>query len=67
VIGHMKAEGHLGRCYLKGTAGDAANAILTAVGYNFRRILAWLRILLRLILAALRSALATDPELKLAS
>src|SRR5476651_2120345 len=22
VIGHMKAEGHLGRCYLKGTAGD---------------------------------------------
>ena len=44
VIGHMKAEGHLGRCYLKGRAGDAANAILTAVGYNFRRILAWLRI-----------------------
>ena len=43
VIGHMKAEGHLGRCYLKGRAGDAANTILTAVGYNFRRILAWLR------------------------
>ena len=39
----MKEEGHLGRCYLKGHAGDAANAILTAVGYNFRRILAWLR------------------------
>jgi hypothetical protein len=34
-------------------AGDAANAILTAAGYNFRRILAWLRILLRLILLAL--------------
>src|SRR5215469_14237536 len=27
VIGHMKAEGHLGRCYLKGRAGDAANVI----------------------------------------
>jgi hypothetical protein len=27
VIGHMKAEGHLGRFYLKGRAGDAANAI----------------------------------------
>ena len=67
VIGHMKAEGHLGRCYLKGTAGDAANAILTAVGYNFRRILAWLRILLRLILAALLYPLATHPVLKLAS
>ena len=43
--GHLKAEGHLGRCYLKGRAGDAANAILSAVGYNFRRILAWLRVL----------------------
>jgi len=50
VIGHMKSEGHLGRCYLKGRAGDAANAIHTAVGYNFRRILAWLRALLRQIL-----------------
>jgi IS5 family transposase len=46
----MKSEGHLGRCYLKGRAGDAANAILTAVGYNFRRVLAWLRTLLRQIL-----------------
>src|SRR6476620_6627059 len=45
LIGHMKEQGHLGRCYLKGHAGDAANAILTAAGYNFRRILAWLRIL----------------------
>jgi IS5 family transposase len=49
----MKEEGHLGRCYLKGHAGDAANAILTAGGYNFRRILAWLSILLRLILYTL--------------
>ena len=56
LIGHMKEEGHLGRCYLKGHAGDAANAILTAAGYNFRRILAWLRILLRLILYALMPA-----------
>jgi IS5 family transposase len=52
VIGHLKAEGHLGRCYLKGRAGDAANAILSAVGYNFRRILAWLRALLPQILIA---------------
>ena len=67
VIGHMKAEGHLGRCYLKGTAGDAANAILAAVGHNFRLVLAWLRILLRLILAALRSAIMVRPAFKLAS
>ena len=53
VIGHLKAEGHLGRCYLKGRAGDAANVILSAVGYNFRRILAWLRALLCLFLIAL--------------
>ena len=64
VIGHMKAENHLGRCYLKGTAGDAANAILTAVGHNLRLVLAWLRILLRLILGALRHALAAHPVLK---
>ena len=39
----MKNDGHLVRCYLKGRDGDAANAILTAVDYNFRLLLAWLR------------------------
>ena len=63
----MKKEGHLGRCYLKGHAGDAANAILTAAGYNFRRILAWLRILLRLILGALLQLLPLQTALKSAS
>lgn len=43
LIGHLKAEGHLGRCYLNGRKGDAANVILSAIGHNFRRILAWLR------------------------
>ncbi len=50
VIGHMKTDGHLGRCYLKGREGDAANVILTAVGHNLRLVLAWLSSLLRLIL-----------------
>ena len=67
VIGHLKAEGHLGRCYLKGRAGDAAIAILSAVGYNFRRILAWLRVLLRQILKALLRYFIVLPSLKLAS
>ena len=58
LIGHMKEEGHLGRCYLKGYAGDAANAILTAAAYNFRRIPVWLSILLRLILADMFTAFA---------
>ncbi len=53
VIGHMKTDGHLGRNYLKGRAGDAANAVLSAVGHNLRLVLAWLRILLRRILSAL--------------
>jgi hypothetical protein len=37
VIGHMKTDGHLGRCYLKGREGDAANVVLTAIGHNLRR------------------------------
>ena len=67
LIGHLKEQGHLGRCYLKGRAGDAANAILTAAGYNFRRILAWLSRFLRLILSALMAALAPQPTLNPAS
>jgi IS5 family transposase len=67
AIGHMKAEGHLGRCYLKGRAGDAANAILSAVGYNLRRVLAWLRYLLRLIRAALIAAFEAKSMLNPAS
>jgi hypothetical protein len=67
LIGHMKQEGHLGRCYLKGHAGDAANAILTAAGYNFRRILAWLSILLRLILSLLMVTRAGQKTLQPAS
>jgi IS5 family transposase len=56
----MKAEGHLGRCYLKGRAGDAANVILTAVGYNLRLVLAWLRMILRLL--ALLQIFAIQPQ-----
>jgi transposase, IS5 family len=67
AIGHMKSEGHLGRCYLKGRAGDAVNALLSAVGYNFRRVLAWLRKLLRLILNALWAVFASNFALNRAS
>lgn len=67
VIGHMKADGHLGRCYLKGRAGDAANAILSAVGHNLRLVLAWLSTILRVIFLALLQLCATKPKLKSAS
>jgi hypothetical protein len=56
----MKMNGHLGRCYLKGREGDAANAILSAVGYNLRLVLAWLRILLSLSLLTLSTAFAVQ-------
>src|SRR5476649_2067800 len=50
VIGHAKNEHRMDRNYLAGRNGDANNAILAAVGYNFRRLIRWLRILLRLFL-----------------
>ena len=39
------------RNYLAHRHGDFNNAILAAAGYNFRRLIRWLRILLRLFLA----------------
>jgi IS5 family transposase len=35
------------------SSGDTINAVLAAAGYNFRRLLAWLRLLLLRILIAL--------------
>jgi len=67
VIGHLKTDGHLGRCHLKGRQGDAANAILTAVGHNLRLVLAWLKELLLLILAAFVNAHERQPAFKSAS
>jgi transposase, IS5 family len=67
IIGHRKTEGHLGRCDLKGRAGDAANVILSAAGYNFPRILAWFKELLALFLALLSRSLACPPKLNPAS
>ena len=67
VIGHMKSDGHLGRNFLKGRLGDQLNAILSAVGYNFRLVLKWLRALLRLILLDLLADLLPAPALRGAS
>ena len=47
VIVHAKSDHRMDRNYLKGSHGDAINAVLAAAGYNFRRLLAWLRIFLR--------------------
>ena len=53
VIGHLKSEHRMGRNYLWHRHGDAANAVLAAAGYNFRRLIRWLGLLLSQILALL--------------
>ena len=64
VIGHAKAEHRMGRSYLAGSHGDAANAVLAAAGYNFRRLIEWLALLLSIILAALNPTSSQDCSLK---
>jgi IS5 family transposase len=58
VIGHLKNEHRMGRNHLIGSAGDAINAVLAAVGYNFRLLLRWLALLWAWILPALTAASA---------
>jgi IS5 family transposase len=53
VIGHLKSDHRMNRNFLIGSEGDAANAVLAAVGYNFARLLAWLRQLWCAVLASL--------------
>jgi transposase, IS5 family len=53
VIGHLKEHHRMGRNHLAHASGDAINAVLAAAGYNFRRLLAWLRLLLLRILIVL--------------
>ena len=44
-IGHMKNDGRLDRCYLKGAVGDAINVVMVAAGQNLRKIFNKLRLL----------------------
>jgi transposase, IS5 family len=67
VIGHCKTDGHLGRNFLKGRQGDQINAVMSAVGYNFRLILKWLRKLLCKIIAAIWAAMIPPSALNPAS
>jgi transposase, IS5 family len=58
AIGHMKTDGRLARCALKGTLGDALHAVLCGCGHNIRMILTHLRALVAVILAAPMAATA---------
>ena len=62
VIGHLKNEHRMDRNFLAHRHGDLNNAVLAAVGYNFRRLIRWLRDILRLVLAMLvLQTVATPP------
>ena len=39
IIGHLKADHRMNRCYLKGEQGDRLNAVLCAAGYNIQWLL----------------------------
>ena len=41
-IGHLKQEHRMDRIRLKGKEGDRINAILSAAGMNFRKLVKWL-------------------------
>ena len=53
VIGHLKQDHRMDRNYLAHRHGDLNNAVLAAASYNFRRLIRWLRILLRPFLTLL--------------
>src|ERR1700675_2831922 len=55
IIGHVKQDHGMQRCWLKGQTGDALHAVLCAAGYNLRWLL---RAIVRLGLAPVFFVLA---------
>jgi IS5 family transposase len=61
VIGHLKSDHRMDRCWLQGESGDALHAVLCGAGYNLR----WLmRAVQRLGLKALLLRLQLDAMLR---
>jgi IS5 family transposase len=67
-IGHMKSDGKLGRCYLKGSIGDRIHGVLVAIAHNFRMILRKLRIcyaqMIWWVWEQIKKLLGSDKEVK---
>ncbi len=57
TIGHLKAEHRLERNRLKGTAGDAINAILSAAAMNFQKLQSFFWLFCLRLMASLCSLL----------
>lgn len=64
MIGHMKNDGLLGRCHLKGNSGDAIHALLCGIGHNLRLLLNYVskQLLWRLIVRCYRALLLENGE-----
>ena len=61
IIGHLKSDGLLERNHLKGTDGDAINAILCAIGHNMRLLAAWLKVFWRALFLWRTSTSSSSP------
>ena len=62
IIGHLKSDHRMGRNHLKGRTGDRFNVKMAAIGFNLRRVLAWLKDFLREIFAAVIMLLANQRQ-----
>jgi IS5 family transposase len=61
-IGHMKSDGRLVRCPLKGLRGDAIFAVLCGCGHNIRKILRYLRSLSAYLLTVIITVMQTTTD-----
>ena len=66
VIGHLKTDHRMGRNFLAHSTGDAINVILAAVGYNFRRLLVWLRFIFAILQFAINQTRAKENQFSIA-
>ena len=58
IIGHLKADHRMNRNHYRGEQGDAANALLSAAGFNLRKLLAFFLCLFSRQMFALQRATA---------
>jgi IS5 family transposase len=61
VIGRANSDGLLERNRIAGARGDAI-AVIVGAGHKIRLLLAWLRVLLRLMLAVLTAEAYASPQ-----
>jgi len=56
IIGHAKHDHRMDRCRLKGKKGDQINAIMAAIGFNFKQLLNWLALVYCFLIQNLKFA-----------